>query len=250
MFEEFVPPMSIYQHQVAICKKLKRCFRLSKEHPELNVVRYEKNRGLGIALHDGLLECKNEIIFRMDTDDICLPTRFEKQLKIFKKDKSIDIVGSNITEFDETMENSTSERIVPETDSEIKVRAKKRNPMNHMTVAYKKDAVIKAGNYQDMMYFEDYYLWVRMMINNCKFYNVQETLVNVRGGKTFTIEAENNSKENKYIQKVFLNGKPYKKTYVTYDDIINGSTLKFVMGKKPNKSFGKAMADRPIVLNM
>ena len=73
--------------------------------------------------------------------------------------------------------------------------------------------------------------------------------VKVRGGKTFTVEAENNRKENIYIQKVFLNGKPYKKTYITYDDIINGSTLKFVMGKKPNKSFGKAMADRPIVLN-
>jgi len=73
--------------------------------------------------------------------------------------------------------------------------------------------------------------------------------VKVRGGKTFTVEAENNTKENIYIQKVFLNGKPYKKTYITYDDIINGSTLKFVMGKKPNKSFGKATTDRPIVLN-
>ena len=51
------------------------------------------------------------------------------------------------------------------------------------------------------------------------------------------------------FQKVFLNGKPYKKTYITYDDIINGSTLKFVMGKKPNKAFGKAAVDRPIVLN-
>ena len=73
--------------------------------------------------------------------------------------------------------------------------------------------------------------------------------VKVRGGKTFTVEAENNSKENIYIQKVFLNGKPYRKTYITYDDILNGSTLKFVMGKKPNKAFGKATVDRPIVLN-
>ena len=73
--------------------------------------------------------------------------------------------------------------------------------------------------------------------------------VKVRDGKTFTVEAENNTKENIYIQKVFLNGKPYKKTYITYEDIMNGSTLKFVMGKRPNKSFGKAMADRPIVLN-
>ena len=73
--------------------------------------------------------------------------------------------------------------------------------------------------------------------------------VKVRDGKSFTVEAENNTKENIYIQKVFLNGKPYKKTYITYEDIMNGSTLKFVMGKRPNKSFGKAMTDRPIVLN-
>ncbi|WP_288087756.1 GH92 family glycosyl hydrolase [Bacteroides acidifaciens] len=71
----------------------------------------------------------------------------------------------------------------------------------------------------------------------------------VRGGKTFTVEAPNNNKENIYIQKVYLNGKPYNKSYIIYDDIINGSTLKFVMGKKPNKNFGKAPANRPVVLN-
>lgn len=71
----------------------------------------------------------------------------------------------------------------------------------------------------------------------------------VRGGKTFTVEAPNNNKENIYIQKVYLNDKPYNKSYITYDDIISGSTLKFVMGKKPNKNFGKAPANRPIVLN-
>lgn len=71
----------------------------------------------------------------------------------------------------------------------------------------------------------------------------------VRGGKTFTVEAPNNNKENIYIQKVYLNGKPYNKSYIIYDDIINGSTLKFVMGKKPNKNFGKAPANRPVALN-
>ena len=71
----------------------------------------------------------------------------------------------------------------------------------------------------------------------------------VRGGKTFTVEAPNNNKENIYIQKVYLNDKPYNKSYIIYDDIINGSTLKFVMGKKPNKNFGKAPANRPVVLN-
>jgi predicted alpha-1,2-mannosidase len=73
--------------------------------------------------------------------------------------------------------------------------------------------------------------------------------VKVRGGRTFTMEAVGNSTENKYIEKAYLNGKPYSKSYITYDDIIKGSTLKFVMGKKPNKNFGKSRSSRPIVLN-
>ncbi len=73
--------------------------------------------------------------------------------------------------------------------------------------------------------------------------------VKVRGGRTFTMEAVGNSAENKYIEKAYLNGKPYGKSYITYDDIIKGSTLKFVMGSKPNKNFGKDRGSRPIVLN-
>ena len=147
----------------------------------LKVVKYEENRGLGVALHDGLLECSYDLVFRMDTDDICNKNRFEKQLEVFKN-KDVDVVGSNIIEYDENMNEITGKRIVPEDDISIKKMAKKRNPLNHMTVAYRKQAVLDAGNYQDMMYFEDYYLWVRMINNNCKFYNVQDVLVNVRGG--------------------------------------------------------------------
>ena len=156
--------------------------KFEKEYPTiLKVVKFETNRGLGQALHDGLLECSNEIIFRMDTDDIAHKDRFEKQLKIFQE-KDIDAVGSNITEFDETMTNITSHRIVPEQDEDIKKMAKSRNPINHMTIAFKKQAVIESGNYLDMMYFEDYYLWVRMMSKGYKFYNIQEILIDVRGG--------------------------------------------------------------------
>ncbi len=71
----------------------------------------------------------------------------------------------------------------------------------------------------------------------------------VRGGKTFTVEAQDCSKDNIYIRKVYLNGKPYDKSYITYEDIISGGTLKFVMGKKPDKNFGKAPECRPVVLN-
>lgn len=69
------------------------------------------------------------------------------------------------------------------------------------------------------------------------------------GNKKFTIIAENNSKENIYIQKVYLNGKEYNKTYIRYSDIIKGGVLKFVMDKKPNRTFGKEMDSRPIELD-
>ena len=156
--------------------------KFEQEYPTiLKLVKFETNRGLGQALHDGLLECSNEIVFRMDTDDIAHKNRFEKQLKIFKE-KNVDAVGSNITEFDESMTNITSHRIVPEQDEDIKKMAKFRNPINHMTIAFKKQAVIDSGNYLDMMYFEDYYLWVRMMSKGYTFYNIQEELIDVRGG--------------------------------------------------------------------
>ena len=147
----------------------------------MKVLKFEKNRGLGSALHDGILSCKNDLVFRMDTDDICLKNRFEKQLKIFET-KNVDVVGTNITEFDEEMKHETGKRIVPETNEQIKISVKKRNPINHMTVAFKKQAVLDSGNYQDMLYFEDYYLWARMISKGYTFYNVQEELVNVRGG--------------------------------------------------------------------
>lgn len=71
--------------------------------------------------------------------------------------------------------------------------------------------------------------------------------VKVRGGKTFTVEAENNSKENIYIQKVYLNGKLYPKTYITYNDIVSGGNLKFVMGKRPNKKWASNKSALPVV---
>lgn len=148
----------------------------------IKIYKKQSNQGLGLALRDGLLECKNKIVFRMDTDDVCVKHRFEKQLKILR-DNEIDVVGSNIDEYDKDMRNKTGAREVPETDAEIKKRIKTRNPMNHMTVAYRKESVLKAGNYEEMTYFEDYYLWAKMAKNGFRFYNIQEPLVKVRGGK-------------------------------------------------------------------
>jgi glycosyltransferase involved in cell wall biosynthesis len=147
----------------------------------LVLIPLSKNVGLGEALNIGLDKCKYDLIARMDTDDIALPNRFEKQLKILNK-KNIDICGSWVSEFDNDENKIISYRKVPEKQDEIVKFAKKRNPLNHPSVMYKKSSVLKAGGYQHMLWFEDYYLWVRMMLNGAKFYNIQEPLVKMRAG--------------------------------------------------------------------
>jgi predicted alpha-1,2-mannosidase len=73
-----------------------------------------------------------------------------------------------------------------------------------------------------------------------------KALINVPGGKTFTIEAVGNSEQNIYVQSLQLNGKPYDKTYISHSDIMKGGVLKLVMGSKPNYNFGKSANARPI----
>jgi glycosyltransferase involved in cell wall biosynthesis len=158
----------------------------NKYHQIFKIAYLESNVGLGIALNEGLKHCSYEFVARMDTDDISKPTRFEKQIELFEKNKHLDVVGSWIDEFDGDISNITSTRIVPEMQQEIFFYAKKRSPVNHPVVMFKKEAVMKAGGYKHFLLFEDYYLWVRMLMNGCQFYNIQESLLYFRvSSRTF-----------------------------------------------------------------
>lgn len=141
----------------------------------------EKNIGLGDALNAGLKHCSYELIARMDTDDISLPNRFSEQIKIFDKN-DVDLCGSWIDEFDDNERTIISSRKVPEYNMEIIKFSKMRNPVNHPSVMFKKQSVINAGNYKKMYSFEDYYLWIRMLMNNSNLYNIQKSLVKMRAG--------------------------------------------------------------------
>ena len=136
--------------------------------------------GLGAALNEGLKHCSFELIARMDTDDICLPNRFEKQVNVFRDNPALDVVGAWIDEFESEISNIKSTRKLPEMHSAICLYGKSRNPINHPVVMFKKSAVMAAGNYQPFHLFEDYYLWVRMLVNGSKFYNIQESLLYFR----------------------------------------------------------------------
>ena len=145
----------------------------------LRVFRLEENQGLGLALKFGLKKCKNELVARMDSDDISNKDRIKKQLKIFEE-LDVDVAGSNIIEYDEKMKVNRTRRVVPECHDDIVKMLKKRNPMNHVTVVFKKSKVMAAGGYKEMMFFEDYYLWARMINRGYTFYNIQDDLVSVR----------------------------------------------------------------------
>lgn len=148
----------------------------------LKVIRFERNKGLGVALRTAVESCSNQLIARMDSDDIAIENRFEMQLNAFINHPEISILGGQIEEFISSLDDVVGKRQVPLTDATLKDYMRRRCPFNHMTVMFKKSDVLKVGNYQDWIWNEDYYLWLRMALDNMNFANLPETLVHVRVG--------------------------------------------------------------------
>lgn len=148
----------------------------------LKVVRLAKNGGLGNALNEGIKHCKNELVARMDSDDIAYPDRCERQIEVFKRYPEISICSGIVEEFTDNPSIIDARRVPPETNAEIIEFAKMRNPFNHPCVMYKKYAVEAVGSYQDFYLLEDYYLWLRMLMADYQGYNLQEPLLHMRAG--------------------------------------------------------------------
>ncbi len=150
---------------------------MTDRHKSLRVFYLEKNMGLGEARRVGLENCAYETIGIMDSDDISVPDRFEKQLQCFEDDKDLSVVGGCTWEFEDDVNNIVGVRKVPREDHEIKQYLKSRCPFNHMSVMFRKSHVNNAGGYIDWHYNEDYFLWVRMLLAGCKFKNLPDNLV-------------------------------------------------------------------------
>lgn len=177
-------------------------------------IRLSENKGLGNALKLATENSSNEIIARMDSDDVALPNRFEEQISILEQNPEIDILGGDISEFIDEENNIVSKRIVPKDNSEIREYMKKRCAFNHMTVMFKKTAVLNAGGYLDWHYNEDYYLWIRMWLDGAIFANTGSTLVNVRTGKDQYSRRGGRAyyKSEKSLQKYMLDHKMINKS--------------------------------------
>lgn len=197
----------------------------------MKIIVLEKNVGLGDALNIGLKNCTNELIARMDTDDISLPSRFLEQIEIFNKN-NIDLCSSWIDEFDNDENKIISSRKVPEYNEDIIKFSKMRNPINHPAVMFKKQSVIDAGNYKKMYSFEDYYLWIRMLMNNSKLYNIQKSLVKMRAGYN-QLERRRGWKYLKYEFNFWTS--LYNIKFINFIELLKNLSFKLLIRLMPRK---------------
>ncbi len=142
----------------------------------LKISELKENKGLGTALAEGIRNCSFDIVARMDADDISSPQRFEKQLKFLKNNPSIDVVSCFVSVFEESPERPLFIRRGPLLHEQIARKFKFRFCMNHAATMFRREAVLKAGNYSDMAKLQDYHLWARMLLNGSKMANIGQVL--------------------------------------------------------------------------
>ncbi len=142
----------------------------------------EKNAGLATALNEGLKHCRYDLVARMDADDISLPLRFEKQVQFMLSNPDVDVCGSYIDEVKTTSGEYISTRKVPLTHGDIVIFSKKRSPVSHPSVIFRKEKVDLVNGYPQFRKSQDFALWSLMLKYGCKFANLNETLLQMRTG--------------------------------------------------------------------
>lgn len=146
----------------------------------LRVKKLEQNVGTGKAKNIGLKECNYDIVCIVDTDDVYVPERFEKQIDFLKKNPDVSIVGGQILEFVEDTQNPTGMRNVPLSNEDLRNYAKKQSPFNNMTITYRKSHILEVGGYQHHLWMEDYNLFLRVIAKGYKIQNLPDVLVYAR----------------------------------------------------------------------
>lgn len=147
----------------------------------LTVVELPQNVGLATALNEGLKYCKHDLVARMDTDDIATPDRFQKQASFMASNPDVAVSSGCIEEWDQSFSTKISERRLPLDHNSIYKFAKKRSPISHAAVIFKKSAVSDVGGYP-AIYPEDYPLWGTMLVKGYIFKNLPDVLLKVRVG--------------------------------------------------------------------
>lgn len=196
------------------------------------VIPLKNNVGLGPALNVGLKECRNNIVIRMDADDYCVFDRNEKLLKAANAHKDCGIIGSWEAEFNGSLDNVVAIHKVPENTNQIFEFMKRRCALLHPTVLYKKDIIIKCGGYNNAPLYEDYDLFLRVVIKyKVPCYNIQEPLYFIRINDDF-FKRRGGWKYMKNL--VSFKWKQYKIGYMSYGDFCVSAGAHAVVCMLPN----------------
>lgn len=148
----------------------------------IRIVQLETNQGLGAALQTGVIECFHDIVARMDADDVAVSDRFERQLEYLSSNHNVDVVGGYIGEFQDDCEKIDHVRKIPLEADDVESFSRFRCPTNHVTVMFRRESVLKAGNYRSLRSQQDYELWMRMLSQGYTIENIPEVLVLCRAG--------------------------------------------------------------------
>ncbi|MDQ2072862.1 glycosyltransferase [Haloarcula sp. NS06] len=141
-----------------------------------------ENQGRALARKVGVERCQGDVVAMMDADDLCVPTRLERQATYLQDNPEVDVVGAQLLEFDPETGEKLGVRTLPRDHEEIRDLAKTRSPVSQSTAMFRRAAALDAGNYRDVERMEDYGLWVRMLVNGARFANIPEVLVKARTG--------------------------------------------------------------------
>jgi len=149
------------------------------QYSNIRIIRNQQNQGLGYSLALGVEQAKGKYVIRIDSDDVCMPDRFAKQIRFFEENPDIDILGGGAIEIDEDG-NQGVIRGMPLSHEEI-VKSIWACPLIHPTVAFKRDKILQAGNYNpNIRRRQDYDLWFRCAKQGFKFANFAEPLIYYR----------------------------------------------------------------------
>lgn len=146
------------------------------------IVRLPENVGIGAAAQKGLSYCKNELVAKMDGDDVAVPERCQLQVEYFKNNPNLSVLGGYIAEFNKSIREPLSIRMVPLNNVEICKYAKRRQPFNNQTVMFRKSAVEAVGGYKPLRRGEDYDLYIRLLHAGYKGANIPKVLTFMRIG--------------------------------------------------------------------
>lgn len=155
-----------------------------REPLNLCAVRLPANVGLARALNAGLAHCRYELVARMDSDDISLPERFERQVRFMEENPDIAASSAALDEFDETGKVFSS-RVLPLTHEELVEFARQRSPLSHAVAIFRKSAILAVGGYPLFKRSQDVALWSLLIVKGYRLANLPDTLFKVRAGNAF-----------------------------------------------------------------